>query len=152
MSRWSVTRIGVDGPGAGGQYTYSVRASTADEAVEKAAVKANRLHHRINRGGTTLAPIPVAVHRIKETVMPGKPAWLRSQLDDRARTAGLGAAADQMNVCIRIAADLNAKGQDHTANPVWQAAVAESHRLQDEASTLGFDVHAVGVEAARRGA
>ncbi len=83
--------------------------------------------------------------------MPGTPAWLQSQIADRARTASaLGAAADQMNVCLRIAADLNAKGQDHTGDRFWQAAVAESHRLQDEASTLGLDVHDIGEEAARR--
>ena len=83
--------------------------------------------------------------------MPGKPAWLTSQLDDRARTADtLGAAADQMNVCRSIAAGLNAKGQDHTTDPFWQAAVAESHRLQDEASAAGVDVHDIGAEAARR--
>lgn len=151
MSRWTVTRVGVAGPGAGGHYTYSVRAKSADEAVEKAATKANRLHHRINRGGTTLAATPVTVHRIKEAVVSGTPAWLKSQLEDRARTAtALGSAADQMNVCRSIAADLNAKGQDHTADPFWQAAVAESHRLQDEASTLGLDIHDIGEEAARR--
>lgn len=65
MSRWTVTRIGIEGPGAGGQYTYSVRAETAGEAVEKAAVKANRLHHRINRGGTVLAPKPADIRRVK---------------------------------------------------------------------------------------
>ncbi|MFF8784786.1 hypothetical protein [Streptomyces sp. NPDC015125] len=64
MARWTVTREGGEGPGVGGQYTYSVRAETADEAVEKAAVKANRLHHRINRGGTTLTLKPTAIHRI----------------------------------------------------------------------------------------
>ncbi|MFF2502167.1 hypothetical protein ACFVTY_02040 [Streptomyces sp. NPDC058067] len=80
-----------------------------------------------------------------------RPAWLQSQLEDRARTANtLAAAADQMNVCRSIAADLNAKGQDHTADPYWQAAVAESHRLQDEASALGIDDHAVADEAERR--
>lgn len=83
--------------------------------------------------------------------MPGKPAWLKSQLADRARTAdALGAAADQMNVCRSIAASLNAKGEDHTADPFWQAAVVESRRLQDEASAMGLDVHDVGAEAARR--
>ncbi|WP_434744628.1 hypothetical protein [Streptomyces sp. A-14] len=114
-------------------------------------MKANRWHHRINRGGTTLAATPVNVHRIKEPVMPGMPAWLKSQLEGRARTAAaLGSAADQMNVCLSIAADLNAEGQDHTAAPVWQAAVVESHRLQDEAAALGIDSHDVGEEAARR--
>ena len=83
--------------------------------------------------------------------MPGTPAWLKSQLDDRARTAtALGDAADQMNVCRRIAADLNAKGQDHTADQYWKAAVAESHRLEDAAGALGIDVHDIGREADRR--
>ena len=76
---------------------------------------------------------------------------MKSQIDDRARAAAnLGAAADQMNVCRRIAADLNANGRDHTADPVWQSAVAESHRLQNVAATEGFDVHDIGEEAARR--
>ena len=65
MARWTVTRKGIEGPGTGGQYTYTVRAETADQADKKAAVKANRLHHRINRGGTVLAPKPVAVNRLK---------------------------------------------------------------------------------------
>lgn len=83
--------------------------------------------------------------------MPGKPAWLQSQIDDRARAAAaLGAAADQMNVCRSIAADLNAKGQDHTSDRFWQAAVRESHRLGDVAAAYGHDVHDVGDEAARR--
>ncbi|MEU4502634.1 hypothetical protein [Streptomyces sp. NPDC024089] len=83
--------------------------------------------------------------------MTGTPAWLKTQLEDRARTATvLGAAADQMNVCRSIAADLNAKGQDHTVDRFWQAAVAESHRLQGEASVLGLDIHDIGKEAARR--
>ena len=80
-----------------------------------------------------------------------KPAWLESQIDDRARTAGvIDAAADQMNVCRRIAADLNANGQNHTSDPFWQAAVRESHRLNDVAEAAGIDVHDVGAEAARR--
>lgn len=79
------------------------------------------------------------------------PAWMKSQIDDRARAAGnLGAAADQTNVCRRIAADLNANGRDHTADPSWQAAVAELHRLEDVAVAEGFDVHDIGEEAARR--
>lgn len=83
--------------------------------------------------------------------MTGKPTWLPSQIADRTPTAdAIGAAADQMNVCRRIAADLNAKGQDHTADPFWQAAVRESHRLNDQAGAEGFDVHDIGEEAARR--
>jgi hypothetical protein len=78
-------------------------------------------------------------------------AWLPSQLEDRARTAAaLGDAADQMNVCRRIAADVNAQGRDHTSDPYWQAAVAESHRLEDVASAAGIDVHDIGREADRR--
>ncbi|MCW7941653.1 hypothetical protein AAW14_06305 [Streptomyces hygroscopicus] len=80
-----------------------------------------------------------------------KPSWLQSQLDDRARTAdALGAAADQMNVCRSIAADLNAKGREHTSDPLWRSAVAESHRLADVAAAHGIDVHDIGDEAARR--
>lgn len=80
-----------------------------------------------------------------------RPAWLRSQLEDRARTTNtLGAAADQMNTCRNIAASLNANGTDHTTNPTWQAAVAESHRLNADAAVLGIDVHTIGDEAARR--
>ncbi|WP_405883617.1 hypothetical protein OG747_36550 [Streptomyces sp. NBC_01384] len=83
--------------------------------------------------------------------MSGKPAWLQSQIDDRTRAAAaLGAAADQTNVCRSIAADLNSKGQDHTSDRFWRAAVAESHRLEDAASVEGFDVHDIGEEAARR--
>ncbi|EPH46872.1 hypothetical protein STRAU_0038 [Streptomyces aurantiacus JA 4570] len=55
-----------------------------------------------------------------------------------------------MNVCRGIAADLNAKGRDHTADSFWQAAVGESHRLADHASSYGIDVHDIGAEAARR--
>ncbi|QES25853.1 hypothetical protein DEJ47_04745 [Streptomyces venezuelae] len=62
----------------------------------------------------------------------------------------MSAAADQMNVCRGIAADLNAKGQDHTSDPFWRAAVGESHRLAAEAEVLGIDVHDIGEEAARR--
>lgn len=80
-----------------------------------------------------------------------KPAWLQSQIADRARTSdALDAAADQMNTCRSIAADLQAKGEDHTANPFWQSAARESHRLADEAEVLGVDVHDIGAEAARR--
>ncbi|WP_405883616.1 hypothetical protein OG747_36545 [Streptomyces sp. NBC_01384] len=64
MSRWAVTRRGVEGPGAGGQYTYSVRADSATEAVEKTAVKANRTLSRLNRGGTRLDPEPSDITRI----------------------------------------------------------------------------------------
>ncbi|MFI1166532.1 hypothetical protein ACH4UM_23750 [Streptomyces sp. NPDC020801] len=64
MSRWAVTRRGVEGPGAGGQYTYSARAETADEAVEKTADKAGRLLNRLNRGGTRLDPEPTNITRI----------------------------------------------------------------------------------------
>ncbi|HCA85747.1 MAG TPA: hypothetical protein DEQ61_09765 [Streptomyces sp.] len=80
--------------------------------------------------------------------MPGPPDWLQSQITDRDRAAdALGAAADQMNVCRSIAADLNAAGKDHTADPYWRAAVAESHRLTE---TFGLDEHDIGEEAARR--
>ncbi|MER7794860.1 hypothetical protein [Streptomyces sp. NPDC097640] len=64
MPRWTVTRKGVFGPGAGGQYTYYARAESADEAVEKTAVKAERPHHRINRFGTELDPEPIDITRI----------------------------------------------------------------------------------------
>lgn len=80
-----------------------------------------------------------------------KPAWLESQLADRARTAGaVAAAAEQMNVCRAIAADLNAQGREHTADPFWQAAVSEQHRLVDVAEARGVDVHDIGAEADRR--
>ena len=80
-----------------------------------------------------------------------KPAWLASQIADRTRTAdALGAAADQMNVCRNIAADLNAKGQDHTVDPFWQSAARESQRLNGLAAVEGFDVHDVADEADRR--
>jgi hypothetical protein len=80
-----------------------------------------------------------------------KPSWLPSQLDDRARTAdALGAAADQMNTCRSIADSLHAEGKEHHDDPSWQAAVAESHRLRDEAEAHGIDVHDIGAEAARR--
>lgn len=64
MPRWTVTRRGVEGPGAGGQYTHSVRADSADEAVEKTAAKAGRLLSRLNRGGTRLDPEPTYITRI----------------------------------------------------------------------------------------
>jgi hypothetical protein len=64
MAFFTVTRRGISGPGAGGLYTYSARAETPDEAVAKTAEKANRLHHRINRGGTVLDPEPVGITRI----------------------------------------------------------------------------------------
>lgn len=83
--------------------------------------------------------------------MPGMPAWLPSQLEDRDRTAAaLSDAADQMNVCRRIAADLNAQGRDHTTDPYWRAAVTEAHRLEDEATAAGIDIHDIGREADRR--
>ncbi|MGW7726245.1 hypothetical protein [Streptomyces canus] len=64
MARYTVSRRGASGPGAGGQYTYSTRADTAEEAVEKTAAKADRLHHRLNRGNTVLDPEPTDVTRI----------------------------------------------------------------------------------------
>lgn len=83
--------------------------------------------------------------------MPGMPAWLKSQIDDRTRTtAAVGAAADQMNTCRSIAADLNAQGRDHTTDPYWRAAVTESHRLSDIAEAAGIDAHDIGEEAKRR--
>jgi hypothetical protein len=79
------------------------------------------------------------------------PSWLPSQLAYRAATAdNLGAAADQMNQCQSIAADLNADGKTHHDNPAWQAAVRESHRLNAAAEGDGIDVHDIGAEAARR--
>ena len=79
------------------------------------------------------------------------PAWMPSQLADRARTAdNLGAAADQMNRCMSIAAGLNANGKSHHDDPTWQAAARESHRLQEAAAADGTDVHDIGAEAARR--
>ncbi|EPH46871.1 hypothetical protein STRAU_0037 [Streptomyces aurantiacus JA 4570] len=59
-----MTRRGVEGPGIGGQYTYSTRAGSAEEAVAKTAAKAGRLHHRLNRGDTELGPEPVDITRI----------------------------------------------------------------------------------------
>jgi hypothetical protein len=80
-----------------------------------------------------------------------KPAWLQSQIDDRARSAAvLGAAADQMNVCLRIAASLHAVGKSHHEDPFWQAAVRESHRLDAAAEVEGFNGQDVMDEAARR--
>jgi hypothetical protein len=64
MSRFTVTRRGASGPGVGGQYTYSTRADSPAEAVAKTAAKAERLHHRINRGGTVLDPEPTDITRI----------------------------------------------------------------------------------------
>lgn len=82
-----------------------------------------------------------------------KPSWLSSQLADRARAEkALAAAADQMNTCKQIAADLRAQGREHTSDPYWRSAVRESHRLADEAAVYGYDEHAVGAEAARRAA
>lgn len=68
-----------------------------------------------------------------------KPAWLVSQLADRA--------ADQMNRCIAIADDLHAQGKPHHDDPTWQAAASESHRLT---AASGVDAHDIGAEAARR--
>lgn len=65
MGRWTVTRRGASGPGVGGSYTYSVRADSEPEAVEKTAVKAGRPHHRLNRGGTELDPKPINTTRIR---------------------------------------------------------------------------------------
>ncbi|GGV45939.1 hypothetical protein GCM10010245_72000 [Streptomyces spectabilis] len=65
MPRWTVTRIGAEGPGVGGRYTYSARAESAKEAVVKTAAKADRLHHRLNRGGTVLDPEPINIIRIR---------------------------------------------------------------------------------------
>lgn len=64
MARYTVTRRGTSGPGAGGQYTYSARADSPEEAVEKTAAKADQLHHRLNRGNTVLDPEPVDITRI----------------------------------------------------------------------------------------
>jgi hypothetical protein len=65
MARFTVTRRGTSGPGAGGQYTYSARADSVEEAVEKTAAKADRLLTRLNRGGTVLDPDPIDVTRIR---------------------------------------------------------------------------------------
>ncbi|WP_306317257.1 MULTISPECIES: hypothetical protein [unclassified Streptomyces] len=79
------------------------------------------------------------------------PSWLQSQVDDRARTAdALGAAADQMNVCRSVAADLHAQGREHQSDPAWQAEVCKSHQLDADAEVLGIDIHDIGAEAARR--
>ncbi|WP_199546615.1 hypothetical protein [Streptomyces sp. N35] len=77
-----------------------------------------------------------------------KPAWLQSQIDDRARTAdALGAAADQMNTCRSIAAGIQAEGRDHTADPQWRSAVREWHQMAD---AHGIDDHDISAEVARR--
>jgi hypothetical protein len=68
-----------------------------------------------------------------------KPPWLVSQLADRA--------ADQMNKCLAIAANLHAQGKSHHDDPTWQAAAIESRRLIDAS---GVDAHDIGAEAARR--
>lgn len=65
MPRFTVTRRGTSGPGEGGQYTYSARADSAEEAVEKTAVKAARPLSRLNRGNTVLDPTPTDVTRVK---------------------------------------------------------------------------------------
>jgi hypothetical protein len=64
MPRFAVTRRGVSGPGEGGQYTYSANADSAEEAVKKTAVKADRPLARLNRGNTLLDPTPTNVIRI----------------------------------------------------------------------------------------
>ncbi|MEU5900597.1 MULTISPECIES: hypothetical protein [Streptomyces] len=64
MARYTVTRRGTSGPGAGGDYTYTARADSPEGAVTKTAAKAARLLHRLNRGGTELDPEPVNVTRI----------------------------------------------------------------------------------------
>lgn len=79
------------------------------------------------------------------------PGWLKSQLEDRARTAeALAAAADQANTCRAIAADLHAEGRDHHGDPAHTEAVVESHRLVGIAEAHGFDGQDVMDEAARR--
>lgn len=64
MPHWTVSRRGIEGPGAGGEYTYSTHAATEAEAIAKTAAKAARRHHRLNRGGTKLDPAPINVTRI----------------------------------------------------------------------------------------
>ncbi|MGW2048596.1 hypothetical protein ACWCPF_25945 [Streptomyces sp. NPDC001858] len=64
MSRFTVTRRGTSGPGIGGEYTYSARADSPEEAIAKTAAKANRPLARLNRGGTVLDPDPINVTRI----------------------------------------------------------------------------------------
>lgn len=63
MARYAVTRRGISGPGTGGLYTYYVTADSDAEAVAKSAAKAQRLHHRLNRGGTILDPDPTDITR-----------------------------------------------------------------------------------------
>ncbi len=63
MARYAVTRRGISGPGAGSLYTYYVTADSVDQAVAKSAVKAQRAHHRLNRGGTILDPNPTDITR-----------------------------------------------------------------------------------------
>lgn len=87
-------------------------------------------------------------HQPQQHTPGAHPAWLQSQTDYRARSASLGAAADQMNVCRTIADSLRAEGKDHTTDPTWQAAARESHRLTDVAAADGYDIHAIGDEAA----
>lgn len=64
MARFTVTRRGTSGPGTGGEYTYSARADSADEAAAKTAAKADRPLSRLNRGGTVLEPEPTDITRI----------------------------------------------------------------------------------------
>lgn len=151
MPRWTVTRKATAGRGVGGRYTYSVRADSAAEAVDKTAIKADRLHHRLNRGFTVLAAEPVDITRIDRRMTMSKPAWLKSQLVDRARAADvLGRAADQSNKCRAIADALHARGCDHFGDPTWEAAVVESRRLDGIAEADGFNGQDVMDEAARR--
>jgi hypothetical protein len=77
------------------------------------------------------------------------PAWLPSQQAARAANV-LAAAADQFNLCRTIAATLHAQGREHHNDPTWQAAAAESSRLNNRAESVGFDEHAVAAEADRR--
>jgi hypothetical protein len=80
-----------------------------------------------------------------------QPAWLQSQLADRARSAdALGAAADQANACRAIADGLHAQGRDHHGDLTHTAAVVESHRLAGIAEAHGFGGQDVMDEAARR--
>lgn len=80
-----------------------------------------------------------------------KPAWLESQLADRARTEdALGAAADQSNTCRAIAAELHKQGRDHFTDPTWRAEIAKLHPLVDAAGAHGLDAQDIGDEADRR--
>ncbi|CAL9368503.1 hypothetical protein SUDANB140_00804 [Streptomyces sp. enrichment culture] len=63
MARYAATRRGISGPGTGGLYTYYVTADSDAEAITKSATKAQRAHHRLNRGGTVLDPTPTDITR-----------------------------------------------------------------------------------------